>query len=79
MREEEVSWELTIAYAGLSGPVREVVAIRPVDEVGVEFRCDELNVHCLVLAFFFVVILQFDLSGLIFNLSGFSFCTHQVI
>ncbi len=68
MHEEEVSWELAIACAGLSGPVREVIAIRPGDEVGVEFRRDELSVHCLVLAFFFEVILQFDLSVLIFNL-----------
>jgi hypothetical protein len=79
MREEEGSWELTIACAGLSGPVREVVTIRPGDEVGVEFRRDELSVHCLVLVFFFVAKLQFDLSGLSFSLSGFSFCTHQVI
>jgi hypothetical protein len=79
MREEEGRWDLAIASAGLSGPVREFVAIRPGDEVGVEFRRNELSVHCLVLAFFFVMILQFDLSGLSFNLSGFSFCTHQVI
>ncbi len=64
---------------GLSGPVREVVVIRPGDEVGVEFRRDELSVHCLVLAFFFATILQFDLRGLSFNLSDFSFYTHQVI
>ncbi len=51
MREEEDSWELVITCAGLSGPVREVVVIRPDDEVGVEFRRDELSVHCLVLAF----------------------------
>jgi hypothetical protein len=57
MREEEDSWELVIACAGLSGPGGEVVAIRPVDEVGVEFRRDEFNVHCVVLAFFFVTIL----------------------
>ncbi len=79
MREEEGSWELEIACAGLSRPVREVVAIRPGDEVGVEFRRDELRVHYLVLVFFFVAILQFDLSGLSFSLSGFGFCTHQVI
>jgi hypothetical protein len=79
MREEEGSWELVIACAGLSGPVREVVVIRPGDEVGVEFRRYELSVHCLVLAFFFAVILQFDLSALSFSLSAFSFCTHQVI
>jgi hypothetical protein len=57
MREEEGSWELVIASTGLRGPVREVVAIRPGDEVGVEFRRNELSVHCFVLAFFFVVIL----------------------
>jgi hypothetical protein len=79
MREEEGSWELAIACAGLSGPVREVIAIRPGDEVGVEFRRDELSVHYLVLAFFFAAILQFDLSGLSFSLIGFGFCTHQVI
>ena len=70
---------MAIACAGLSGPVREVVVIRPDDEVGVEFRRDKLSVHCLVLAIFFAAKLQFDLSGLIFSLSGFSFCTHQVI
>ncbi len=69
MREEDGNWELEITFAGLSGPVREVVAIRPDDEVEVEFRRNELSVHCLVLAFFFVAILQFDLSGLSFRLS----------
>jgi hypothetical protein len=38
MREEEGTWELVIASAGLSGAVREVVVIRPDDEVGVELR-----------------------------------------
>jgi hypothetical protein len=79
MREEEGSWELTITCAGLSGPVREVVAIRPDDEVGVDFRRDELSVHGLVVAFFFAAILQFDLNGLSFSLNGFGFYTHQVI
>jgi hypothetical protein len=73
MREEEGSWELAISFAGLGGPVREVVALRPDDEVRVEFRRDELSVHCLVLAFFFTSILQFDLSGLSVSLSSFSF------
>ncbi len=63
----------------ISGPVGEVVTIRPGNEVGIEFRRDELSVHCLVLAFFFAAILQFDLSGLSFSLSGSNFCTHQVI
>jgi hypothetical protein len=58
MREEEDIWELTIASVGLSGPGREVVGIRPGDDVGVEFfRLNELNVHYLVLAFFFTTIL----------------------
>jgi hypothetical protein len=57
MCEEESSGELVIASAGLSRPVKEVVAIRPDDEVGVEFRRNELSVNCLVLAFFFVAIL----------------------
>ncbi len=57
MCEEENSWELVIASAGYDGPGREVVTIRPDNEVGVEFRRNEVSVHCLVLAFFFTVIL----------------------
>ena len=45
MHEEEGSWELVIDSAGLRGPVREVVVIRPDDEVGVEFRLNERSVH----------------------------------
>jgi hypothetical protein len=81
MCEEERSWELllAIASAGLNGPGREVVAIRLGDELGVEFRRKEFIVHCLVLAFFFATILLFNLSGLSFNLSGFSLYTHQMV
>ena len=76
MLEEERSWELTIASAGLDGPGGEVVAEGLGQQVGVEFRSKELSVHGRVLAFVFTVILLFDLHGLRFNLSGLSYCTH---
>jgi hypothetical protein len=57
MLEEESNWELAIASVGYDGPGREVVTIHPGDEVGVEFRRNEVSVHCLVLAIFFAVIL----------------------
>ena len=60
MLEEERSWELTIASAGLDGPSGEVVAVGLGQQVGVEFRRKELSVHGLVLVFVFAVILFFD-------------------
>jgi hypothetical protein len=76
MLEEERSWNRAIASAGLDGPNREVVAVDLDQQVGVEFRRKEFNVHDLVLVFVFAVILFFDLRDLSFRMSGLSLCTH---
>jgi hypothetical protein len=48
-------------------------------QVGVECSHKELSVNYLVFAFFFETILFFDLIGLNFNLSGWSFCTYPMM